>query len=163
HEPEVGDLIQGPLLRNETGLYASEEYLKEFGVPKIPKDLDNHRLISYGDHLEAKPFKAMNWHLTLGTELGEIREPFLQINCPQARVFLAKAGLGIIALSKEHPGLKELDLIQILPDIPAPSVETYYIYPKEFQHSKKVIALRDYLQEAFARDYGNGEEDSHAS
>ncbi len=157
HEPEVGDLIQGPLLRNETGLYASEEYLKEFGVPKSPKDLDNHRLISYGDHLEAEPFKAMNWHLTLGVEPGEVRVPFLQINCPQARVFLATAGLGIIALSKEHPGLKELDLVQILSEIPAPSIETYYIYPKELANSKKIIVFRNYLQEAFLRDYGNRE------
>ncbi len=151
---ESEGLIQKPLLKNYTGLYASQDYLEEFGIPKAPKDLNNHRLIAYGDHIEAEPFKAMNWHLTLGTESGEIREPFLQINSAQARFTLAKAGLGIIALSKEHPDLENSGLIPILPDLPGPIVESYYIYPKELANSKKVIALHQYLEEVFTRDYG---------
>jgi DNA-binding transcriptional LysR family regulator len=152
--PDARDLTQNLIFINYVGLYASKEYLKEFGVPKNPEDLDNHRLIAFGDHVEAGDFKAMNWHLTLGTEYGNERETFLQVNTPQARFAMAKAGLGIIALSKEHPGLEESGLVQVLPHIPGPTIESYYIYPKELESSKKVIAFRDYLKEAFARDFG---------
>jgi DNA-binding transcriptional LysR family regulator len=154
HDAGSEDLIQKHLLTNHVGLYASEEYLKVFGVPENPEDLDNHQLIAFGDHTEAAHFKAMNWHLTLGAAQGDRRESFLQVNLPHARFTMAKAGLGIIALSKEHPGLKESGLVQVLPHIAGPTVESYYIYPKELEGSKKVIAFRDYLQEAFARDYG---------
>lgn len=154
HGSEGEGLLQEHLLTNYTGLYASQDYLNTFGVPEKAEDLDNHRLIAYGDHIEAEPFKAMNAHLTIGTEEGNRREPFLQINSVYARCSMAKEGLGIIALSKEHPGLEELGLIQVLPQIPLPNVESYYIYPKELETSKKVIAFRDYLKDAFTRDYG---------
>ena len=45
------DLVQKPLFINHTGLYASKGYLKEFGTPKEAKDLDDHKLIAYGDHV----------------------------------------------------------------------------------------------------------------
>ncbi len=154
HGPEAADLIQRHLLTNYVGLYASKNYLQEFGVPQAPEDLDAHRLIAFGDHAEAGYFKPMNWHLALGTEHGNVRDPFLQINSPQARFAMAQASVGIIALSKEHPGLKESGLIQILPHIPGPVAETYYIYPKELQNSKKVILFQNYLEAAFAKDYG---------
>lgn len=154
HGSEAEDLVQELLMKHYVGLYASEAYLKKFGVPKEPKDLENHQLIAYGDHVEAEPFKAMNWHLKLGTPSGEVHEPFLQANSPHVRFTMAKAGLGICSLSKEHPGLKEAGLVQVLPHITGPFIDTYYIYPKELENSKKVIALRDYLKEAFARDYG---------
>jgi len=154
HGPEATDLVQSHLLTNHVGLYASKDYLQEFGTPQSAKDLDNHQLIAFGDHFEAGYFKPMNWHLTLGTEQGEVREPSLQVNSPHARFMLAQASLGIIALSKEHPGLEESGLIQVLPDVPSPVVESYYIYPKELGNAKKVVAFQHYLEEAFARDYG---------
>ena len=154
HGSEAEDLIQELLLTNYTALYASKEYLDKFGVPEKPENLDDHLLIAFGDHVEAEPYKAMNWHLTLGTERDSRREPYIQVNSPQARFSMAKDGLGIIALSKEHPGLGDSGLIQVLPHIPIPTVDSYYIYSKELAKSKKVIAFRDYLKEAFARDYG---------
>lgn len=151
--PDAGDIIQKHILTNHVGLYASKEYLEKFGTPSDPKDLDSHRLVAFGDHPEAAYFAPMNWHLTLGTDPGEMRQPFLQVNSPQARFAMAKAGTGIIALSKEHPGLEESDLIQVLPHIPGPVVESYYIYPKELENSKKVIAFQHYLEDVFNRDY----------
>ena len=159
HDPEAGDLIQKHLLTNHVGLYASKEYLEKFGIPKTPDDLDNHRLIAFGDHAEAGYFKSMNWHLTLDTEDGSAREPFLQVNSPQARFTMAQASLGIIALSKEHPGLQTSGLINVLPDIPGPVVESYYIYPKELQNSKKVIMFQRYLEDVFIKEYGKEAQD----
>ncbi|MBM3468455.1 MAG: LysR family transcriptional regulator [Alphaproteobacteria bacterium] len=151
---ERDDLIQRPLLTNHVQLYASPKYLKEFGIPLKPADLDKHRLISFGDHKEAESFQAMNWHLTLGKSEGEVRIPFIQSNTPQSRLFLAEAGLGIVAISAEHPGLSELDLVQVLPDLIGPTAETYLIYSKAHQNSKKIRAFEEYILPIFEKTFG---------
>jgi DNA-binding transcriptional LysR family regulator len=145
------DLFQKHLMTNHVQLFASEDYLREFGIPREPKELDNHRLIAFGDHKEAISYQAMNWHLTLGKPQGEIRIPYIQANSPQVRLNLAEAGIGIVAISAEHPGLSDMNLIQILQDIPGPTVETYYIYAKAHENSKKLKVFEDYLMGIFKR------------
>ncbi len=152
--PERDDLIQRPLLTNHVQLYASKDYLNQFGTPKQPEDLDKHRLIAFGDHKEAASFQGMNWHLTLGKSQGEVRIPYIQSNTPQGRLTLAEGGLGITAISAEHPGLSELGLIQVLPEIKGPTITSYYIYSKAHQNSKKIKVLEEYLLDNFSRDYG---------
>ena len=43
----VPDLIQEYLMSYPLKLYASPEYIKNFGLPKSTKDLDNHRVITF--------------------------------------------------------------------------------------------------------------------
>ena len=38
------------------------EYLKEFGTPRNPEDLDHHRLIAFGHPPGLSGFHGMNWH-----------------------------------------------------------------------------------------------------
>lgn len=70
------ELPQNILLRSECGLinhvklYPSKEYLKEFGTPQQPEDLDHHRLIAFGHPLGLSGFHGMNWHLPLGAKAG---------------------------------------------------------------------------------------------
>lgn len=48
HQPH---LIQKPLFTARIRLFASPSYLKKYGVPEKPEDLDNHHLITYrGDY-----------------------------------------------------------------------------------------------------------------
>lgn len=149
------DLIQRLLLINHVRLYASKEYLDEFGIPKMPEDLDNHRLIAFGDHKEASSFQGMNWHLTLGKPQGEMRIPYTQANTPHARLTLAEAGIGIMAISAEHPGLSDSkNLAPVLADIEGPTVSSYYIYSQAHQNSMKIKVLEEYLLKVFQRDYG---------
>lgn len=151
---ERDDFVQRSLIVNHVHLYASKEYLDEFGTPQTPEDLDNHRLIAFGDHKDSSSFQGMNWHLTLGMPQGKIRIPYLQANTPLARLTLAEAGLGITAISAEHPGISDLNLIQVLPEIQGPTVNNFYIYSKAHQNSKKIKVLEEYLLAVFNRDYG---------
>lgn len=144
------DLVQQHLITNHAQLYASQAYLNEFGTPEKPQDLDHHRLIGFGDHREANSFQAMNYHLTLGRPEGSLRTPYVQVNTPQGRLELAQAGIGITAISAEHPGLQDLNLVRVLPHIPEePAVSSYYIYSKAHQNSKKIRVLGEYLLKAF--------------
>lgn len=146
-------LIQKHLLTNHIRLYASPEYLDKFGVPKTARDLDDHQLISFGSHDEARYFLPLNWHLTVDAENEHVREPYIEVNTPSARLQLAEAGLGIAAMSREHPGIDKANVIEVLPNLPGPVVETYYIYSTQLKNSKRVKVFGDYLEKAFARDY----------
>ena len=73
-------LIQTYLTTFHLKLYASKAYLEKFGVPKTPSDLDNHRLLAYGDYKTFHPFVDANWHLTAGIKQGDIRQPYVMIN-----------------------------------------------------------------------------------
>ena len=152
--PDRNDLIQIPLLINHVKLYASKEYLAEFGTPQHPEDLDHHRLIAFGNPPSLSGFHGMNWHLTLGAKASHERKAFIEVDLPEDRLHLAAAGLGITTGSAEHPGLEQYNLVEILGHIPSPTVQCYYIYSEKLQVSKRIKLLSDYLVESFTKDYG---------
>ena len=55
-----------------------------------------------------------------------------------------KSGLGIAALpyylSEDTPNLQE-----VLPNLEGPVIDTYFVYPEELRHSKRIVVLRDFL------------------
>ena len=65
--PRQPDLIQRHLMDLRYNVYAAPEYLKRFGVPKTIEDLDNHRIIIYGDDARP-PVGSVNWLLKAGLE-----------------------------------------------------------------------------------------------
>src|SRR3989338_10559041 len=73
------DLIQDYLFSCFLQLYASPEYLKKYGTPQKEKDLDKHRIITFGE-TTIRPYANIDWPLRIGTEPQTIRKPFLSIN-----------------------------------------------------------------------------------
>ena len=57
---DTAGLVQEPLFTFQAGLYASPEYLKEFGTPKSAEDLDHHRLITFNN---ARSDPRVDWPL----------------------------------------------------------------------------------------------------
>ena len=51
--PRQPDLIQRHLLSVPSHVYAAPEYIKKHGAPQKPEDLDEHRLIVYGEDVAA--------------------------------------------------------------------------------------------------------------
>lgn len=141
------NLIQDYLLSFHLKLYASRKYLENFGTPQTLQDLNHHRLISYGDH--PHPFTNLNWHLTIGYEAGYIRKPYMQVNSGTLLLKLAEKGMGIITLAQESTTFTHGNdvLVPVLPDITGPSIDFCYIYPQHLEKSKRVHALKNFLQE----------------
>jgi len=54
-------------------------------------------------------------------------------------------GYGIVHLPQEYVKLKGNQLIEILPSLEGPVVEIYFIYPKRFAKSKRILALYEHL------------------
>lgn len=144
--PNHPNYIQRYLATMYLKVYASKSYLKKFGMPKKISDLNNHRLIGYGDH-HNHPYHCSNWLLTVGLPEGESREPFIQANSTLTRVMLAQADMGIITVPGEHPGIDKSGLEEIKLDVDGPSIELYYIYSKQLKNSKRIIEFRNYLEE----------------
>ena len=40
---------------------------------------------------------------------------------------------------------EDVSLIRVLPEVAAPEVPAYFLYPEELRHSKRIAVLRDFL------------------
>ncbi len=38
-----------------------------------------------------------------------------------------------------------LNVVKVLPDVAGPSAESYFVYPEELRHSKRIQVFRDFL------------------
>ena len=142
HPPRQPDLIQRHLMTMSWVVVAAPEYLKSAGVPERAEDLDQHRLLVFGGH--HPPVPNINWLLDAGSRAGAPRRPVLEMNSLFGLLFAVRSGLGIAALPDymvEH----ETGLIRLLPDLKAPKVEAYFVYPEELRNSKRVAVFRDFL------------------
>lgn len=142
HPPFQAELVQKPLFPIRHYLCASAEYLERHGVPRTVADLDQHRLIAYGD---AAPefLKGINWALELGHE-GAPRLPALTINNSAGVLMAVEAGAGLAALPSyliRFSGKVKV----VLPQLEGPVFRTFFTYPVELRRSLRVAALRDFL------------------
>lgn len=141
--PTQPNLVQRKLMTIHYHVFASTAYLEENGVPKTAADLDQHRLIVYGDDVQA-PVQNINWLLKEGRPEDDPREPALRVNSVYGIYRAVQSGLGIAALpyylSEEAP-----NLIEILPEATGPSIDAFFVYPEELRHSKRIDVLRDFL------------------
>ena len=131
------------LTTSHIGLYASAEYLQLNGTPQKAEDLEEHRLIALGnpDHL---PSCAVNGALEVGMTQGKQRMPSLCLNSISEMKQAVKAGLGISALPEEYIA-EDLSFIRVLPEIPARSIDLYYVYPTYHKETKRVTAYGEFL------------------
>ena len=134
-------LIQKQLFSARIRLFASPSYLKKYGTPETPEDLDHHRLITYrGD--QCTPY---GWILNVGRRREEgTRECYLEINSLHGMLRSALNGQGIVELP-DYSMILESGLIEILPNIRREDIPLYYVFLKTRESSKKIKLLFSYL------------------
>lgn len=135
------DLVYRYLMTFSLGLYASPQYLKEHGIPKSIQDLKNHKLVGYASGLFHQYGDEIN---RVFIENRSSADSFIEINMGASLVTVASKGVGIIALSKEYPGLPDANLVRILPEISS-FVDTFLVTPKERPNPTKAKLLYEYL------------------
>lgn len=138
------DLIQRQLVVFHHSVYASHEYLQKFGVPQKPEDLHEHRLIGFSEEGRL-PFSHVNWLLQAGIEEGQPRhKPAFRVNSLMAMLRAVESSVGIGAFPDYMlEGLP--NVTQILPELPRPTTDVYFVYPTELRHSKRVTVFRDFI------------------
>ena len=141
--PRQPDLIQRHLVSVPMHIYAAPEYIKKYGTPQKPEDLDEHRLIVYGEDARP-PVPGVNWLLEAGAKPGRERRPILAVNNIYAMLRAVHSGLGLAALPDFIAG-EHTELVRVLPELAGPPVEAYFVYPEELRTSKRISVFRDFL------------------
>lgn len=141
--PTQPNLIQRHLMTMNYRVYAAPEYLKERGRPKTSTDLEDHRIIVYGEDA-TPPLGNPNWLLEEGALPGQPRQPILRVNSIYGIYRAVQSGLGIAALP-EYMSREGRNLIEILPEVRGPSLDAYFVYPEELRNAKRIVVLRDFL------------------
>lgn len=142
HPPRQPDLVQRHLMEIRWLVCATPEYCKAHGVPARAEELDEHRLILFGDY--HAPVADMNWLAEAGRRPGQPRRALLEVNSLAAMATAVRAGLGIGALP-DWMGADLDGLVRLLPETKAPKVDAYFVYPEELRSSKRVMVFRDFL------------------
>ena len=148
--PRQPDLIQRRLMTMRYHIFAAPEYLKKHGTPKTPEDLDNHRIVVYGDDVRP-PVPNLNWLLEAGTKPSRKRQAALKVNSTYAIFRAVQSGLGLGALP-DYMSRESGNLVEVLPELGGPTVDTFFVYAEELRHSKRIGVFRDYLVRRIAKD-----------
>lgn len=148
--PTQPDLIQRHILTLRYHVYAAPEYLQRNGLPKSPKDLDNHKIVVYGDDARP-PAENLNWLLSAGRKDDTLRQPVLRLNSIYGILRAVQSGLGVGALP-EYMGRELGSLVEILPELKSPSLDMFFVYPEELRQSARIVAFRDFILEKIAAE-----------
>ncbi|MFN4125819.1 LysR family transcriptional regulator [Pannonibacter indicus] len=144
-QPTQPDLIQRKLFTVHFHIYASPQYLKRYGTPKTIEDLDNHRIVTFGEHAPAY-LRDMNWLETAHRPLGEPRRIVLRVNNVVAIKRAVDQGIGV-AILPDYIVENDTSVTQILTHLEdqIPSFDTYFVYPSELKNTARITAFRDFL------------------
>jgi DNA-binding transcriptional LysR family regulator len=121
---------------------ASADYIRQHGAPARAEDLDEHRIILFGSY--HPPVEDVNWLAEIGRKSGSPRRAVLEVNSLQGMLMALKSGLGLAAVP-DYMAVETEGLVRVLPDIKAPKVDVYFVYPEELRNSKRVAVFRDFL------------------
>jgi DNA-binding transcriptional LysR family regulator len=137
---EQGELLSRRIATLGFGLYASQAYLDEQGVPGEIADLSEHCLIDYlGDYPRAPPAVWFR-------EITSRFPPFLKINGAGDRACAAELGLGITPLP--YLIARSTNLIRVLREIEIPPLEMWLLAHPEGARIARVRTVMDFLAEA---------------
>ncbi|MCE2983040.1 MAG: substrate binding domain-containing protein [Parachlamydia sp.] len=138
--PATGNIIQRKIATTRCCFCASPDYLKKFGIPKIPSDLSKHQHII---HTMRNPSNLLKF-----PNKEEIKlEPYLCVNDSKTMVKLAEEGLGII---KAHYSLvsdllNQKKLIEILPSYVEREIPLYVAFPHRRYVPSKIRHFVDFI------------------
>lgn len=143
-QPQQPDLIQRRLFTVHMHVYASSNYVAEYGKPTSLEQLDDHRIITFGGQAP-QYLTALNWLEIAGRPDDDPRVPVLQVNNLLSIREAVQRDLGIAVLP-DYMANKQSGLIKLMPEIEeTPSFDTYFCYPEALKNSAKLHVFRDFL------------------
>ena len=144
-QPTQPDLIQRKLFTVHFHVYAAPEYLQRFGAPVSIDDIDEHRIVTFGEQAPAY-LRSMNWLETAGRVDGSPRRSVLKANNIVAIKRAVQSGVGI-AMLPDYIIDKATTLVPVLTEQEdkVPSFDTYFVYPSELKNTARVTAFREFL------------------
>lgn len=142
-QPQQPDLIQRRIFTVHFHLYASPTYVSKHGKPASMADLDEHRIVTWGEPVPVH-LSDVNWLETAGKPEGERRAANLRINDILSIKRAVQRGAGI-AMLPDYMVEKDSGLVQLMPETEAPSFDTYFCYPDAMKNQVRLHVFRDFL------------------
>lgn len=143
------DLIQIPMMKLSNSLYASNDYLRQYGVPVSVDDLVKHRLLGFDSSTNSMPFPDVNWMFNLMGSKGGLK-PYFMANSLLALRTAVKQGMGIAALPN-YLMHRTRHVSRVLESVAGPITEAWYVYPMELKNSKRIKVFRSFITEKIAQ------------
>jgi len=143
HRPNQSEMIQRKLFTVHNHFYASKEYLVEHGEPQNVEDLDNHRIITFGEPVPSY-LGDINYLERLGRPDSSPRRASMKVNAIYGMMQAAAAGIGI-AMLPDYVTEGQDKLHRVLTGIELPAYEAYFVYPPALKNSKRVGVFRDFI------------------
>jgi len=137
-------VIERKLGQITQSLYASHKYLSDHGAPSSVEDLDNHRIVAFGD-LIPKNLHSANWVLNVGRGPNDkARKPVLVVNNLHGIMRAAEAGIGIVGIP-DYMTVLSKRLVRVLPTVRGEEFDLYFVYPTELRGSVRAKVFREFL------------------
>lgn len=140
------NVLQEFVTRQHIRLYASESYVKKYGLPERTEDLKDHRLIAYEPSPEI--YSTMNWHLFTGVPFGRAHEPVIRTSCFKTATHMVSSGVAIGALVEESLP-KDHKLVRVLPSLEGRVLDFFYIYPTAHKNAIPVKRFGEFVHSVF--------------
>lgn len=144
--PTQNDLVARKIIDVPLGLFAHESYFERHPRPQSVDDLNEHVLLGQ----DRNP-SLINAYNALGMSLTPSSFQFRTDN-NIATVNAIRSGIGIGPL---HIGMTKLwpDVVQVLPDLPVPSLELWLACHADVRHNKRIRMVMDFLAERLKSPY----------
>ena len=142
-EPSQPDLIQRRLFTVHLHVFASQSYIDAHGKPKSVAELDDHRIVTFGEPVPHY-LAGLNALETVGKPEGQRRTSVLQINDLMSIMRAVRRGVGLAMLPDYMAG-KDSRLVPILSELEGPSFDTFFVYPEAMKNQAKLKAFRDFM------------------
>lgn len=142
-------LIARRLTETRFMVYASRDYLKKHGEPRIPEELEQHECV-----IDTNMRNPVQWPFKVDGKRANVRvNGRIKVNSARAvrEMVLADKGIGITPAFIVRPDLNEGTVRCLLEDFEAVRLGVYAVYPHNRHLAVKVRTFVDYLVKYFAR------------
>ena len=148
--PPASSLVARPLGQLRMVNCASPDYLARCGTPRSPQDLARHQAVNYASPTSGR-VEPWEWQ-----QAGQVHTLVLPgsvaVNNAETYIACCLAGLGLIQVPafdvREH--LQSAELVEVLPDWPAPAMPMQLLYPHRRHLSRRLQVFSQWLAEVLA-------------
>ena len=139
-EPSQADLVRRKFMSSRLQLFASQEYIDQFGMPECPDDLIQSRLIS--QHFTVHESSAGAVFLKRFLKSANVTQMTINNYYGVLQCVRNNIGIGVLPdyLHEHYP-----DMLRILPNLESDEIPIYLAYPSELRDSRKIAVFKDFI------------------
>jgi DNA-binding transcriptional LysR family regulator len=149
-EPQDSTMVGRRIALLDEVTCASPDYLKTYGTPRTPDDLEGHRMIGF---VSSATRNVIPLEFTVDGVPRHVTLPMtVSVNPGETGHALARLGLGLLQVPRYHiePDFAAGTLVEVLPDFPPSPTPISLLYPHSRQLSPRVRVFIDWVTKEFA-------------